>query len=117
MLQNLHLIQKKIDDIGLGLLRSRESQLLSVPITARCDQDNLIQCYTNEIDDLVQLRYKMVSLVQKSREDYLYVAGQAEPVPGNGKALAVRIFKACWFVRKRKGSITWFQEKHIYHMR
>ena len=114
MIQNLHVIQKKIDDIGLGLLRSRENKLpLSIQIRVKCDKDNLIHCYGAGTGDLFQLKNKRVTLLQKSNDDYLYVTGQAEAAE-NDRVLPIRIFKACWFVRKRKGSVTWFQEKHTY---
>jgi hypothetical protein len=117
MIQNLHSIQKKIDDISLGLLRFRENNLqVSIQIRAKCREDNLIQCYPAERNDLLQLKNKKVSLIQKSNDDYLYIAGQTELLPGNAKTLSLRIFRACWFVRKRKGRVTWFQEKHIYHV-
>ena len=117
MIQNLHSIQKKIDDIGLGLLRFRENKSqVSIQIRAKCDKDNLIHCYcADEKNDLLKLRNKKVNLIQKSNDDYLYIAGHTEAFPENSKTLSVRIFKACWFVRKRTGRVTWFQEKHIYH--
>ena len=115
MKQNLHVIQKKIDDIGLGLLRSRENKpTVSIQIRAKCDKDNLIHCHASQTGGLLQLKNKKVSLLQKSNDDYLYVTGQAEASADNDKILPIRIYKACWFVRKRNGSITWFQEKHIY---
>jgi len=115
MIQNLHVIQRKIDDIGLGLLRSRENKLpVSVQIRAKCDKDNLINCYASDTGDLLQLKNKRVSLLQKCNDDYLYVTGQAEASAENGRMLPIRIFKASWFVRKRDGSVTWFQEKHVY---
>ena len=115
MIQNLHAIQKKIDDIGLGLLRSRENKLpVSIQIRVRCDKDNLIHCYASETTDLLQLKNKTVSLLQKSDDDYLYVTGRAQTPAKNDSVLPIRIFKACWLVRKRKGSVTWFQEKHTY---
>ena len=115
MIQNLHVIQRKIDDIGLGLLRSRENKLpVSIQIRVECDKDNLINCYASETGDLLRLKNKRVSLLQKCNDDYLYVTGQAEASTQNGKMLPIRIFKASWFVRKRDGSVTWFQEKHVY---
>ena len=117
MIQNLQSIQKKIDDIGFGILRFRENKLqVSIQISAKCDKDNSIQCYATEKNDLLHLKNKKVSLLQKSNNDYLYIAGETEHLPGNPDTLSIRIFRACWFVRKRKGRITWFQEKHIYHV-
>ena len=105
MIQNLHVIQRKIDDIGLGLLRSRENKLpVSIQIRVKCDKDNLINCYASETGDLLRLKNKRVSLLQKCNDDYLYVTGQAEASTQNGKMLPIRIFKASWFVRKRDGS-------------
>ncbi len=115
MIQHLHVIQKKIDDIGLGLLRSRENESpLSIQTRVKCEKGNLMRCFTTETGDLLQLKNKAVSFLQKSEEDYLYVTGRAEAPDTNDMVLPVRIFKACWFVRRRKGRITWFQEKHVY---
>ena len=117
MIQNLHAIQKKIDDIGLGLLRSRENKLpVSIQIRVKCDMDNIIHCYASETTDWLQLKNKTVSLLQKSNDDYLYVTGRAQAPVKNDSALPIRIFKASWFVRKRKGSVTWFQKKHTYDL-
>ena len=110
MRQNLQSILKKIDDIGLGLLRYRENKFqVSIHIRAKCDKDNVIQCYADEKNDLLKLKNKKVSLIQKSNDDYLYIAGHTESLPENSKTLSVRISKACWFVRKRDGSVTWCQ--------
>jgi hypothetical protein len=115
MIHHLHLIQQKIDDIGLGLLRSRENELqLSIAIRVKCDTGNLMRCFATETGDLFQLKNRTVSLFQKSNEDYLYITGKAEFPETNDRVLPVRIFKACWFVRRKKGRVTWFQEKHIY---
>ena len=115
MLQNLHVIQKKIGDIGLGLLRYRENRSpVTVQIRVTCDHDNLLYCHAPESKELLQLKNKRVSVLQKSKDDFLYITGRAETSTKIGSVLQVRIVKACWFIRKRKGSVTWFQEKHIY---
>jgi hypothetical protein len=99
----------------LGLLKSRENKLsVSVQIRAKCDKDDLINCYASETGDLLRLKNKRVSLLQKCNDDYLYVTGQAEASVENDRMLPIRIFKAYWLVRKRDGSVTWFQEKHVY---
>ena len=117
MVQNLHVIQKKMDDIGLGLLRSRGNKSpVSIRIRLKCDNDNIIHCYASETGDLLQLKNKKVNLLQKSNDDYLYVTGMAGQSAENGGVLHVRVFKASWYIRKRKGSVTWFQEKHTYYV-
>ena len=56
MIQTLQSIQKKIDDIGLGLLRVRENKLqASIQIRAKCDKENLIQCYAIEKNDFAAI--------------------------------------------------------------
>ena len=71
MLQTLQSIQKKIDDIGLGLLRIRENKLqASIQIRAKCDKENVIQCYAIEKKDIGQFSNRKVSLLQKWDDDY-----------------------------------------------
>ena len=65
--------------------------------------------------DLKKLLNKRVSLIQKSENDYLYIAGKVQEKEGpNKRTIFIHILKACWFVRRSKGTLSWLQEKHIY---
>jgi hypothetical protein len=112
-------ICKKVDEIGIGLLRCREkNNMISVQVTAKCGDENSLECYANSKDDLRILKNKMVSLIQKHGEDYLYISGLAEKIlPGvGGKILSIRIYKACWFVKQSKGTLSWLKEKYVYDL-
>ncbi len=113
----MHVICKRIDDIGIGLLRHRENnKQVSIQVTVKCHNDNTLECYANGKDDVRMLRNKTVSLIQKYGDDYLYISGLAEKIlPGlGGKILSIRIYKACWFVKQSKGTLSWLKEKYVY---
>lgn len=72
--------------------------------------------YIGQKIDAIQFAVnKKVTVVQRSEEDYLYITGQVDGnMEGATKTISVRILKACWFVRKTSGALSWLQEKHIY---
>ena len=56
-----------------------------------------------------------VNLIQKKDDDYLYISGMVDDeVKSTGKIIRLKIIKAFWFTRKKKGSAVWLQEKFIY---
>lgn len=116
MNNNLRSISKKINSIQLGLLRyDEEKGRTTLHVTARTNGENILTCTLADNADLDELVNRKVSLVQKSEDDYLYISGEVkEKVDANKKTLYVNILKACWFVRKSRGSLSWLQEKHIY---
>jgi len=111
-------ISQKIDDIKFGLLRYQdEKDRVTIHVTAKTNEDNTLICITTGSDDLKKLANKKVNLIQKSADDYLYISGEVkEKSDKNKKALFISIVKACWFVRKSRGTLSWLQEKHIYDM-
>jgi hypothetical protein len=118
MLMNnpLRSIRNKIDTIQLGLLRyDDKKKKITLHVTAKANTNNTLTCTIADAMDLNKLANKKVSLVQKSEDDYLYISGEVnERVDANTKTLSINILKACWFVRKSKGSLSWLQEKHVY---
>ena len=112
-------ICKKVDEINIGLLRCREkNKTISMQVTAKCVEEDRLECYANSKEDLRMLKNKMVNLIQKHDNDYLYISGLAEKVlPGiGGKILSIRIYKACWFVKQSKGTLSWLREKYVYDL-
>ena len=84
-------------------------------VTAKSNEDNTLICITTGSEDLKKLANKRVNLIQKSEDDYLYVSGEVkEKLDRNKKIFFISIVKACWFVRKSRGTLSWLQEKHIY---
>lgn len=115
MNKKLQSIGQKIDDIHFGLLRFHDKEnRVTLEVRAKVNKDDSVRCFVADNTDLSELTNKKVNLIQKSNKDYLYIAGQAEEKIETNKIVSIRILKACWFVRKTKGPLSWLQEKHIY---
>jgi hypothetical protein len=116
---NLKAIREKIDVIGFGLLRFRENdRQVSIQVKAKCTDVNAIHCLQARKEEMDSLTGRQVSFVQKDKDDYLYIAGRVEKASKKNpeRGLIVRIIRACWFVKKSKGTISWLQEKHIFDL-
>ncbi|MBC7946915.1 MAG: hypothetical protein H7Y42_03475 [Chitinophagaceae bacterium] len=111
-------IQQKIGSIQFGLLRIRnqdDEKTTTLQVKTTANEDNSLNCVVTDDAKKDIFINRNVNLIQKSHNDYLYITGQvADEVNQKGKILSIRILKACWFVRKRKGSVSWLQEKYIY---
>lgn len=110
-------IQQKIAAIQHGLLRIRDENNArqTLHVKAAADQDDRLNCVVTDETLSQDMLNTEVAIIQKSHNDYLYITGQVEDeVTKKGRILSIRILKACWFVRKRKGSVSWLQEKCIY---
>ena len=112
-LQNIH---RKVDEIEAGLLRFQyNDNQVTLHVKAKGDGGNLIYCDFADKADHKKIVPGKVSLIQKSDKNYLYIAGEIEKKsPGNKQPLSIRIIRACWFILKSKGSVSWLQEKYIY---
>ena len=110
----LQIIQKKINAIQIGLLkfRSKENNV-SLQVKAAAGNDCFFDCVTEE--EVKGLHNKQVTLVQKHKDDYIYITGKVESVVKKNKTvISIVILKACWFVRASEGSLTWLEEKQVY---
>jgi general stress protein 26 len=118
MNKKLRYISQKIDAIQLGLLRYHdEKDRITMHVKARTDDDHSLICTISSNDDLKKLKNKNVNFIQKSDDDYLYVSGQVKEISDRDKKeVFISILKACWYVRKSRGSLSWLQEKHIYNI-
>ncbi|HYC40399.1 MAG TPA: hypothetical protein VEB63_07900 [Chitinophagaceae bacterium] len=109
-------IKHKVGSIQFGLLRFHEQnrqQTLQVKVAE--NDGPVLNCVVTDPTPRKTLLNKHVNLIQKYHDDYLYIAGRVtEEGELNKKVLAVQITKACWFVRKSKGSVSWLQQKHVY---
>ena len=116
MIKKLHYIGQKINAIQFGLLRYHyKEERITIHVTAKIDGENSLVCTLTGNEDLKKLRNKRVNLIQKSEDDYLYISGQVKEISRDKKEVVICILKACWFVRKSRGSLSWLQEKHIYN--
>lgn len=113
MNNKLNIILKEVTSIQSGLLRFKNKegqQNLHVKVAA---DSNCLHCLVAE--DMPRITGKKIHLIQKYRNDYFFISGSiAGEVQHVAKVLSITIHKASWFVKKRKGSVTWFSEKHTY---
>ena len=113
MNNKLNIILKEVTSIQSGLLRFRNKegqQNLHVKVAA---DSNCLHCLV--ADEMPRISGKKIHLIQRHRNDYFFISGtisgEAQHV---AKVLSINIQKASWFVKKRKGSVTWFSEKYTY---
>lgn len=113
---NLLHIHKKIDEIETGLLRFQHNDnQVTLHVRAKSNGENLISCDFADKADLKKIVPGKVSLIQKSDKNYLYISGEIEKQnTGSKKTFSMRITRACWFILRSKGSVSWLQEKYIY---
>ena len=116
MNNKLGLISQKSDDIQFGLLRfNNKGAQKTMQVRTAVADDHLLNCIIiNDYPD-TRLLNRNVSLIQKNHDDYLYISGHISgEVQNTSKIVSIYIKKACWFTRKKKGNVTWLQEKYIY---
>lgn len=112
----LYKILKKVEAVQLGLLRceNNDKRLL---LHARAGTDEeLLNCIVNTDDWDISLLSQHVSLIQKDKQDYLYITCRVKDEIRKDTAaiVSMEILRACWFTRRSKGSVTWLQEKYMY---
>jgi hypothetical protein len=110
-------IREKINAIQVGLLRCKyKGEKISVPVKIVVDENNQLNCIaTLENIPAKRLLNKDVTLIQKDLHNYMYIGGRINREVRNKTIIfSLNITKACWFIRKSKGSVTWLQEKCIY---
>jgi hypothetical protein len=109
-------IQEKICSIQLALLRyKQEGKQMTLHVRIAVDEKNKISCVVSEDLPVHKLLNKNVVLIQKDRENYMYIGGRITRESKKNKLLlSIEIKKACWYIRKSKGSVSWLQEKCQY---
>lgn len=113
-----HIIREKISAIQVGLLRCKhKGEKISVPVKIVVDENNnTLNCVASlEHIPSKKLLNKEVTLIQRDLNNYLYIGGRINrEVRNKTLVFSMDITKACWFIRRSKGSVTWLQEKCIY---
>jgi hypothetical protein len=116
MSTTLRKIVKKIEAVQLGVLRVENvDQRLSMQ--ARIGKnDELLNCIVDTEGCILNLRERHVSLIQRDKDDYLYITCKVKDEVRKDAAtiVSMEILKACWFTRRRRGSVSWLQEKYMY---
>lgn len=113
----LQSIRNKVTAISVGLLRFRDGKKqVSLQVNSKYCEDNRVRCYLNGKSDTGGFHNRVVSLVQKQKDDYLYLAGLVEDLQPErgGHIITIRVLKASWFVKRTKGTLSWLQEKFVH---
>jgi len=78
MKENLAIISQKIGDIQFGLLRfsNKGEQKTMQVMTTIADKQQLLNCTVIGDNPGTRLLNRNVSLVQKNKDDYLYIIGR-----------------------------------------
>lgn len=116
MNRSLQIIQQKVGSMRVGLLKfPDESEKPRIQVSTTLDNANRLNCVIKGSPDGTPLLNKEVVLIQKNNKDYLYIVGTIDDeVKTTSKVISLNITKACWFVRKAKGNISWLRQKYIY---
>jgi hypothetical protein len=109
-------IHEKICSIQLALLRYKhDGKQMTLHVNIAVDENDSICCLVPENLPSHKLLNKQVALIQKDRENYVYIGGRiTREAQKNKLLLSIEIRKACWYVRKFKGSVSYLQEKCLY---
>jgi hypothetical protein len=118
MSNTLQKIVRKIEAVQRGLLRveSADQKLL---MQARIGKnEELLNCIVDIDGCQLSLLERHVSLIQKDKEDYLYISCKVTDEVRKDAAviISMEILKACWFTRRTRGSVSWLQEKYMYEV-
>lgn len=116
MSKKMQLIREKMEAIRFGLLRFSEGSMRkSMEVKALVNNGAGISCIINDEGQVTSLLNREVNLIQKDHDDYLYISGRVDnEVKKKDKMISLRISKAFWFTRRKKGSAVWLQEKFTY---
>lgn len=116
MKKPLHIIHEKIAGIQLALLRyNHKDHKVTLHGSIQIADDQCLNFILADAAPMENLLHREITLVQKDRDNYIYVDGEITKVSKRKNIIvSVKVNKACWFIRKRKGSVSSLQEKCIY---
>ena len=116
MNKTLKNIKQRAGAIQFGLLRVQNSaEPVTLQVKVAENEGEMLSCLLTDEVPRHGLLNKQVNLVQKYQDDYLYIACRVkDEMPIGKKIISLEILKACWFVKKTKGNISWLQQKYIY---
>ncbi|HEV7783031.1 MAG TPA: hypothetical protein VGO58_17265 [Chitinophagaceae bacterium] len=116
MSNKLELIRKKVEAIQHGLLRFSEGTMRqTMQVKALAGNESGVNFIIKDEGHKTSLLNREVNLIQKKDDDYLYISGEVdEEVKAKDKTISLKIIKAFWFTRKKKGNAIWLQEKFTY---
>jgi hypothetical protein len=114
--KELLLIKQRIGDIQCGLLRFEDkNKQVTLQVRLTANEDTSLNCVVTDEFSGRRLVNKIVHLIQKYHNDFLHIAGKvSEETERNTRILAVQIERACWFVRRSRGNVSWLWQKCLY---
>jgi hypothetical protein len=115
--KKLDSILKAVTSIQSGLLKvSNGESRQSFQVRVASGEDNSLHCVVyDDVPPKARIKNKPIHLIQKYHDNYFFITGHVDDiVRNNTRILSIAVNKACWFVRKRRGSVSWFTEKCIY---
>jgi hypothetical protein len=111
----LQLIQKKISSIQYGILRySEDEEQKSVQVKVVVNGKDSVNCKIIDADTVETLLNKHVNIIQKKHNDYLFASGMVTNEARKTHIVSVKLTKACWFTKKKRGNVSWLQEVQKY---
>lgn len=117
MSNKLKIILQEVIAVQSGLLRFRHREKQqNLQVKVAIGGDNSLHCViTSELPVNMKIRGKKVHLIQKYNDNYFFIAGYIlREVQETTRIVSIGIIKASWFVRKKRGSVSWLREKHTY---
>ena len=116
MKKDLQYIREKISDIQFGILKLRDVEGNKAwQVKTRSDEASSLHIVVTDECPCDELVNRNVNLVQKHKDDYLYITGRVSAEANRkSKVLSIDILKACWFVRTTKGKVSWLKQKYLY---
>jgi hypothetical protein len=118
MNSTLHKILRKVGSVQRGLLRVQDEDKKLLLQTRAGTDEQLVNCIINDENCSYPLLRKdrNVSLIQKDKEDYLYISCRVKEEVRKDAAviISMEVLRACWFTRQSTGSVTWLKEKYMY---
>jgi hypothetical protein len=116
MSRTLRLMHQKMESLRSGLLRFREgAEQQTVQVSTSVYDGQRLNCIFKDTDNGNPLLNREVVLIQKTGNDYFYITGRIDAeVKKICKVASLTITKACWFIRKEKGTVAWLQQKCVY---
>jgi len=111
----LHLIQRKISSIQYGILRWMDGEeQKSVQVKVVVNSKDSVNCKIIDSENIESLLGKHVNIIQKYHADYLFAAGEVTNEADSTHIISVKLTKASWFTKVKKGNISWLQEVQKY---
>ena len=117
MSNKLNIILQEVISVQAGLLRFRHSEKQqNLQVKVAFGSEHSVHCLiTGDAPQNIKIRGKRVHLIQKYNDNYFFISGYIlNELQEANRILSIGILKATWFIRKRRGSVTWLREKHTY---